>query len=576
MPKITKIGRASGDRSKLGNRFNIGLTTGETDPLLESAFFVTPDYEYMESRSTTSAFVIGRTGIGKSAAFRHLRLSCPDRVILIKSEDLALPYISNNTTVNRLIDSGLRMEPFFRPLWERVFAAEIIHHRYQGKSAEARQQFTDRIRRFFAEDPIRKKALKHLDELTADFWCSTEERIERNIEILREQITSEGGFDGKIGASIGPFTASFGSNFGAGEVVEHRHEISSEKKDRIQHVINQSELPTLKAMMSIIQHHVLDSPQNFTYILIDDLDRYWLDDAIRMTLLRCLFEAVVDMAYQIPNLKILVALRTNIFMQLDYGSQQYGLQEEKIDDMILNLKWTQEDLVALLDQRVRAASALRKIQPPLTLATLLPQGNASRDPMQHLIDLTLMRPRDAIQYLNMAIDLAEGKSRLSWDHLKMAEQTYSEKRLRALRDEWKDPYFHIDKVLEKFRKKPAVMTWEELSEVLDAIAVDVLYEKSFAGTGWLQPLCEPIYQLPLSATMHDRYFRLINVFFDIGFLGIASAQVRGRSKKPYNVPATFYYQFDDPLNEDDLPDNTLFVIHPAFRQVLQITTRWVS
>ncbi len=426
----------------------------------------------------------------------------------------------------------------------------------------------------FSQDSVKKKSVKYLEGLAQDFWCSTEERVQRNVETLRQQVYAEKGFDAMIGANTGVLNASLGASFKANGDTEHVVEVTTETRDRIQHVVNQSELPQLKEILRVIHNEVLDSPQHHTYLLIDDLDQYWVDESIRLTLLRCLFEAVIDMATKVPNLKILVALRTNIFVQLDYGSQKYGLQEEKIEDLILSLKWTRNDLETLLDQRVNAASVRWNINPPWSLSSILPNANSSRDPVQTIIDLTLMRPRDAILYLNTAIELAEGRPRLSWDHLKVAEEIYSEKRLKALRDEWKDPYFHVDKVLEKFRKKQSLMTWEELTPILDSIAIDVLYETSFEGGQWLEPLCQSIYQLPLTASLHDRYYALINVLFEIGFLGIGSSMQGRRPTAAISGNVMYSYLLNEPLTEHDLRADITFVIHPAFRRFLQMSVRW--
>jgi hypothetical protein len=263
-----------------------------------------------------------------------------------------------------------------------------------------------------------------------------------------------------------------------------------------------------------------------------------------------------------------VALRTNIFRQLDYGSQKYGIQEEKAEDLILPLRWTRSDLTTLLDQRVRVASANSGITPPLTLSTLLPNANKSRDPLEFILSRTLMRPRDCILFLNTAIEEAEGRTKLSWDHLRAAEHRYSDKRLKALREEWKDPFFHIDRVLEAFRKRQAVMSWNVIKPILETVATDVLHDSAFEGKDWLEPLCAPIWESPSTLQSDTPYLPLVQLLFEIGFLGIST-----RSGKAPRL-ATYCYHLNDVVTDDDLGSDVQFEVHPAFRSALQLSVRW--
>ena len=92
---------------------------------------------------------------------------------------------------------------------------------------------------------------------------------------------------------------------------------------KVQRLVNETQLPRLNQMIKVLDEDILDSPQNFTYVLIDDLDRDWVDDTVANDLIRCLFRAVVDLK-RVRNLKVLVALRTNIFEALDFGHKTGG------------------------------------------------------------------------------------------------------------------------------------------------------------------------------------------------------------------------------------------------------------
>lgn len=89
--------------------------------------------------------------------------------------------------------------------------------------------------------------------------------------------------------------------------------------------------------MTVLDDDILDSPQHYTYVVIDDLDRDWVDEKVKNDLIRCLFRTVAELV-RVDNLKILVALRTNILESLDFG--QAGGQEEKFRDLSLRVRWT--------------------------------------------------------------------------------------------------------------------------------------------------------------------------------------------------------------------------------------------
>src|SRR5262249_9701594 len=143
----------------------------------------------------------------------------------------------------------------------------------------------------------------------------------------------------------------------------YTQETRKELADRYQQIVNEAQLPRLNDMIVTLNDEILDSPQHFTYLLIDDLDKEWVDERLVNTLIRCLFQAVVDML-RVKHLKILVALRTNIFKQLNYGTQTQGGQEEKFRGMVVPLRWTDNDLRYLLEQRAEAATEFYHLDQP--------------------------------------------------------------------------------------------------------------------------------------------------------------------------------------------------------------------
>ncbi len=89
-------------------------------------------------------------------------------------------------------------------------------------------------------------------------------------------------------------------------------------------------------MVEVLDDDILDSAHDYRYVVTDDLDKEWVDERIANDLIRCLFATVYGLQH-VRNLKVLVALRTNIFQELDFGRRGGG-QEEKFRALVLDLR----------------------------------------------------------------------------------------------------------------------------------------------------------------------------------------------------------------------------------------------
>jgi hypothetical protein len=532
---------------RLKSGFTLGGEQAEADPLLEEAFFRSSDYEVMESKYDPRCFVVGRTGSGKSAALQHLQEAHDSRVIRINPEDLSLPYIAEQQVFRYLADLEVNLDLFWIALWKHVLLVEIIRHRYKVNSPAAKQKMMDLLREKLSRDPGKRAALDYLDEFEGRFWCETDERVRE----IADKFTSSIGAEASAGGGSGlPFSGKLHSGR------EESHEVRAEQAERFQRVVNKTQLAKLNKMLEVLNEQVLDD-QHYTYVVIDDLDRDWVDERLAKDLIRCLFRTVLDLK-RVANLKVLVALRTNLLEELDYGRRSSG-QEEKFRSLILTVRWTRADLETLLDQRVAVAGARVNLESD-TLEELLPHANKSRNPTTYILDRTLLRPRDAIAFVNECLALGIGRTRLTWDEITKAESAYSLKRLLALRDEWSSTYPGINQVLGKFRASAARLTREELAGILDEIML-LLTEPGFPGVRWLTDLSSRMWA-PGDASWFELYQPLTSLLFQIGFLG---------ATLPGSAGAVFY--MDEPLLmelESNINGASAFFVHRTYHMALDI------
>lgn len=151
------------------------------------------------------------------------------------------------------------------------------------------------------------------------FWEDTDVRIRGITESFRQKVDEAANF--QLKATGGGIEANGGTE------LENFVETRREEADRYQRIVNDTQLTRLNAMLDVLDEYILNDDHNFTYVVIDDLDREWVDEGIANDLIRCLFRTVLDLK-RVGNLKILVALRTNIFQELDYRTERRRTRRE--------------------------------------------------------------------------------------------------------------------------------------------------------------------------------------------------------------------------------------------------------
>lgn len=540
-------------RTPLRSAFNLGGEAAEADRLLEDAFYETSDYQVVESRTDPRCFIVGRTGAGKSAVLKHLEEVHAEHVIRINPVNLSLPYITNLQAIRYLDSLEVNLDNFWNVLWRHVLLVEIIRHRYKVDSPVAKENFLVGLRDKLQNDKTKQAALAYLEEFEGRFWCETDERVREITDKLTERLSTEAGVAaGASGVKV---------NLGTNSSYENSTESRAQQVDRFQRIVNESQIARLNKMIDVLDDHILASPHDFRYVVIDDLDLEWVDERIANDLIRCLFSTVYSLQH-VKHLKILVALRTNIFQELDFGRKGGG-QEEKLRALVLDIRWTKMDLENLLDERVRVAAGEAGLSVS-TISGLLPHANSTMGkPLDYLLDRTLLRPRDALAFVNECLRVGVGKSKLPWADIKTAEAAYSLGRIQALRDEWKGTYPGIGRVIEVFRRSPSRMTKEQFGALLDDIMV-LPADPTFEGLKWVTDVSTAMMTSGPSTSWAERYSALLSVLYRIGLIGMS----RGSTAAPA-------FHADDPGlvdHESNVEKANFFYVHRMFHQGLDVQT----
>ena len=535
-----------------------GMAAAEQDSLLPDCFFPTSFYHIIRDISDPRSGLIGRSGSGKTAILERLK-SDSFRTVSIDPDELAFRYLGGSDLIQALRESGVNLDYFYKLLWRHVFVVEILKHRFPE---DARQtglvwQLIERIQRRVKPDQARERAIKYLDDWGATVLQEPHERVQQIHESFEQRLKARLGVNG-------PWRKVFGLDAGVeGEVIRRRD--VEERVQIAQEVVSQIQVQDLNAVRDYIGTDIIDDPQNPCFVLIDDLDRFWVEEPSLYELIRALLLEIYDWS-RVPNVKIVYALRDNVLHKVENDFRSRSYQREKLADQQVRLQWTRDQLIDLADKRLAWLAGKPGDSNAPRLSGLLPRKGSNRPSgINFLLDRTLNRPRDVIDFLNRASQLAVGKSRFSWSILQEAEPPYSYGRLTALFDEWYENYAGLDliatKMLQGRRPRFRESDWDE--EVL----LDLFTDHGVSDRPWLKG------QYDVFNVMHQedgakavRYFTSLftSVMFEVGLIGIKNlpgdSDLYASSHRPILSPGEVSHQSE-------------VIIRPMFYSALQTIVR---
>jgi hypothetical protein len=420
---------------------SIGAAAAEEDTkFLTECFVDNGDLEPLLDCSDRRRIILGRTGAGKSALLK--RIVDQTDAIVINPESLAFNFLTNSTILQFFLGAGVKLDLFFKLLWRHVFTVELLRTRYELGSEVETVTFLDRIKSVVAPDPHKKRAVKYLLQWGDQFWEDTEYRIKEITHKIEEELK----------ASIkGKFP---GADLGAGGAAKLTEEEKGEVVQRGKTVINSIQMRELTDVLVYLNEEVFADDKQKFYICIDRLDENWVDENFRYLLIRSLIETIRDFL-QVRNVKIIAVLRTDLIERVFRFTRDPGFQEEKYRSLYLPVRWTNAQLLRLLDQRVNYLVRQTYTKKLVGYADVLPPKlEKGIDGANYLISRTLMRPRDLIEFFNSVIEHAAGKATLTKDMIFEGESLYSKNRMRSLQDEWITEYPSLIECSSLLKQRP--------------------------------------------------------------------------------------------------------------------------
>jgi len=268
-------------------------------------------------------------------------------------------------------------------------------------------------------------------------------------------------------------------------------------------------------------------------LMVDQLERVWVNDRNSDHMVVGLLQASKHVSSRFDFATTVVFLRTDIYDFLQFQDRDKFRGDER------RMDWSRKDLAQLLLARAKASLG-KSISAQSLWTRIFPRTIDNESTKDFLINRTLLRPRDIIQFCNLCRDTAEknGSSRILEADVLEATVQYSNWKLRDLIAEYLINYPFLNDLFVLFQNSSYVVTRPGLQNRLGTVR-DALMKR---------------YPDQVTAFEADA---VLDVLYAIGFLGVLR---QGEASYSFAGAAAVG------------PSDETFLVHPAFRDALRSTS----
>ena len=522
----------------------IGEAGAEDDSVfLHDCFVHTADLDTLLNLNCSERIVLGRTGIGKSALLQYI-LHTKKTCIKIEPDELALNYITNSTILPFFESLGVRLDNFYQLLWRHILVVALLKDKYSITNETAKNSLFQKLSDVFSRDKTKQLAIEYIEKWGDKFWLETLSRVKEVTSKIEESLRS--------GIDL--------SNIGVPVTASGAQKLSVETKDEIVHraqqIVNDVQLSALAKVYELLDDDIFNDHHKPYYIAIDRLDENWVDNQLRYKLIRALVETIKSFK-KVRNVKIIIALRLDLLQRVIQETRDSGFQEEKYESLYLNLRWSKEQLVQLLNNRINFLLRKQYSGDNIKLEDIVPEKIIEQNFLDYMLDRTLLRPRDVIAFMNAYLARMVGQQKITSTQVYEAEIDYSNSRLRALFDEWNADYTNISEYYSLLRERESHFPLSKFSkDDVDNFAIslgslDIADEMKISGEKYIDENRDPIWLLSKWA----------KILYRIGLIGI---------KLDTHTSVLWSYQADAVISEHQITLDSIIYIHPMFWRSLGI------
>lgn len=438
---------------KITRNLKLGSLDAEADTeLLKKCFVDNGHLLLLTNTENPASIILGRTGSGKSALIYKIQ-ETTQKSTKLDPNDISLKFLEHSDIIQFFEALGINLDLFYRLLWRHVLTVELLKLRYDIKNEIDTKGFLDGIFNSFSRDPAKRKAIEYFNEWGDKFWLDTSEHLKEITKKLERDTKAT------IGAQYTNLNLSLE---GAKKLSE---ESRSEIKQRASQVVNGLQIKKLNEILDLLEEHSFSDPQKKFFILIDQLDEDWASTDTRCRFIRALIEEIKTFR-KIKQAKIIAAIRKDLLDLVFDKTRDSGFQEEKYESYLLDIKWSPTDLESLIELRINEIFKSQYTKELVKFEHIFPKPRkgGGQTALDFIIERTLRRPRDVLQFVNECFSIAYERERISWRALIAAEAQYSLKRLKSLKEEWGDVYPAFEETVEILRGLKSTFTKSLIKE----------------------------------------------------------------------------------------------------------------
>lgn len=526
---------------------NLGMLSAEfDDEYLFECFQKNDSYMTLYDTASPKLLLVGRTGSGKSAIIRYIENN-NDHAKEIDLQEISLDYIANSDVVRFLQSLDINLDLIFQALWKHVICIELIRMVFDIKNDEQSSNVFMRWRQSTNGDSRKQRALKYLKEWESKFWVDMDENIRILTNQFEERITAE------AKAEIEKFSAN------AGYARTLKKEKKAELQARLKKVANSDQLVDLSKVVDLLKDECEKTGKKY-YILFDRLDEKWADEGLKYSLISSLIETIKKFR-KVQNLKVIVSLRVDLLTSTIKNHRSVGFQPDKFGDILQEIKWDSKTLKEFVDARINTLFHRHYSRSQsVSFYDIFCRKVGQVDTFDYLLSKTLMRPRELLDFINTCLQAAEGKNEVTPTIIRQSEVGYSQERLNAVANEWRDYFPEIDlviKCLKGLRKNQSFddfLNGSRLDNIIETIVDANEIKEGYVGGSIRESIDHYIENTSLDGKKLVAK-NVIDLLYKVGIMGV---------KPQANVTMQWsdqeLYRFDVP----DFGDDFRMQVHDIF------------
>lgn len=511
------------------NNDEIGKLEAESDTYLDSCFYETNIFKGImnfdpseKNPDFTKRIIVGRTGSGKSALLKKILDKGSIKVYeKIEAENTIFEHVKNNVFISSLNDSGIDLRVFYKSLWLHALLIKVIPALYRSSY----QSFFKKIQELIGgkKKPYHPELANEYIEQFKDVFFNDKALIE-----ISEKMQNE------LSTKIGIKGINLGGKLGREDTQKVQSETSS--------YVSRELIRKQKELIKILNEEFSETGQIRIIISIDDLDRSWLSSSdIRYDFINALLEAFRELL-DIKSVKVLISIRTDILMGIYNKTLR---QDEKDQSLIYAVSWNKTEIREIIDMRINHLIK-NKYQSArvITMKDIFCFDVDGISADDYILDRTMLRPRDAISFVNYCLKECDGNISINKNIVLMAEEKFFSSRKRALVSEWVSIYKNISDYVDSLSiLRSCEFSFSSINEEIKNEILTYILDRASSEN-----------ECDVHSKIVMNFDELMKVWFIVGVIGIKRTE-----------SLIIYSSYDKP--DLDITDmNRTFVKHPLFNR----------